>query len=64
MFDKADHVAGAVAAVAIFQKRSGTGDEHAVADFNLRSRASGERSWFRFYQPSKAGYKIDGDEFA
>jgi hypothetical protein len=32
MFDKADHIAGAAAAVKVFQKHCGTGDEHAIAD--------------------------------
>ena len=32
MFDKADHIAWAAAAVAVFQRCCGTGDDHAIAD--------------------------------
>ena len=32
MTDKADHIAWAAEAVAVFQRRCRTGDEHAIAD--------------------------------
>ena len=32
MIDKADHIAWTAAAVAVFQRHCGTGDEHAIAD--------------------------------
>ena len=32
MIDKADHIAWAAAAVGVFQRHCGTGDEHAIAD--------------------------------
>jgi hypothetical protein len=32
MIDKAGHITGAAEAVAIFQRHSGTSDEHAIAD--------------------------------
>jgi hypothetical protein len=32
LIDKADHIAWAAKAVAVFQKHCGTSDEHAIAD--------------------------------
>jgi len=32
LIDKADHIAWAAEAAAVFQKHCGTGDEHAIAD--------------------------------
>ena len=40
MTDKADHIAWAAEAIAVFQQHCRTGDEHAIADTWLRSAAS------------------------
>ena len=46
--DKAEHIAWAADAVAVFQKHCGTGDEHAIADLICDLRHLAEERGFNF----------------
>jgi hypothetical protein len=48
MTDKADHIAWAAEAVAVFQRHCRTGDEHAIADLMCDLRHLAEERGFDF----------------
>ena len=53
MIDKADHIAWAAEAVAVFQKRCGTSDEHAIADLICDLAHLAEERGFDFISEAK-----------
>ena len=55
MFDKADHVAGAAAAIEVFQKHSRTGDEHTIADLICDLGHLAEERGFDFISEVRRG---------
>jgi hypothetical protein len=55
MTDKADHIAWAAEAVAIFQRRCHTGDEHAIADLICDLGHLAEERGFDFLSEVKRG---------
>jgi hypothetical protein len=55
MIDKVDHVAWAAEAVAVFQKRCGTSDEHAIADLICDLGHLAEERGFDFISEAKRG---------
>jgi hypothetical protein len=55
MIDKAEHIAWAAEAVAVFQKRCGTSDEHAIADLICDLGHFSEERGFDFINEAKRG---------
>ncbi len=55
MTDKADHIAWAAEAVAVFQRRCSTGDEHAIADLICALGHLAEERGFDFLNEVKRG---------
>jgi hypothetical protein len=55
MTDKADHIAWAAAAVAVYQGRAHTGDEHAIADLICDLGHLTEKRGFNFLSEVKRG---------
>lgn len=55
MSDKADHIAWAAEAVAVFQRRCGTSDEHAIADLICDLGHLAETRGFDFISEARRG---------
>jgi hypothetical protein len=55
MIDKADHIGWAAEAVAVFQERCGTRDEHAIADLICDLGHLAEERGFDFISEAKRG---------
>ena len=55
MTDKADHIAWAAEAVAVFQRRCRTGDEHAIADLICDLGHLGEERGIDFLSEVRRG---------
>ncbi len=71
MTDKADHIAGATEAVATFQRRCHTSDEHAIADLICDLGHLAEERGYDFLSEVRRGighwyaehHAHDGDNF-
>jgi hypothetical protein len=55
MIEKAEHVAWAAEAVAVFQKHCGTSDEHSIADLICDLGHFAEQRGFDFINEAKRG---------
>jgi hypothetical protein len=55
MIDKAEHIAWAADAAAVFQKRCGTSDEHAIADLICDLGHLAEERGFDFLSEARRG---------
>jgi len=69
MTDKADHIAWAAEAIAVYQRHCHTGDEHAIADLICDLGHLAEEHGFRFLSEVTRGighwyaehHAVDGD---